>query len=116
MKRPSRELVGALAVLVLATGVAAVTVVSLVAGQGPAEPGEPLGSVDLQAACDAQYPGQDRVALTLDQTSAYTWVCESPTGERGGIEVSDECTRLHGVDARAVATDPGDPYSWICER
>lgn len=113
MKRPSRELVGALAVLVLATGVAAITVVSLGARDHDAES---LGPVDLQAACDAQYPDDERVALTLEQTSAYTWVCESPAGERGGIEVSDECTRLHGPDARAVATDPGDPYSWICAR
>ena len=113
MKRPSREFVGALAVLALAAGVAAVTVVSLVADR---EPAESLGPVDLQDACDAQYPGEGRVALTVDPTSAFTWVCESASGERGGIEVSDECTRLHGVDVRAVATDPGDPYSWICER
>jgi hypothetical protein len=75
-----------------------------------------LGGVDLQAACDSQYPGEDRVAVTREQASAYAWVCESPAGEHGDIEVSAECSRLFGLDVRAVATDPGDPYSWVCER
>jgi|GEM_PF-5279207 hypothetical protein len=74
-----------------------------------------LGAVDLQGACDAQYPAERRVAVALE-SSAYSWVCESPSGGRGDIEVSAECLRLHGLDARAVATDPGDPYSWVCER
>lgn len=74
-----------------------------------------LGAVDLQGACDAQYPGEGRVAVALER-SAYSWVCEDPAGQRGDIEVSTECLRLHGLDARAVATDPGDPYSWVCER
>jgi hypothetical protein len=75
-----------------------------------------LGAVDLQAACDAQYSGEDRVAVTREQASAFAWVCASPSGEHGDIEVSTECSRVFGLDVRAVATDPGDPYSWICER
>lgn len=92
----------------------------LCAGDDPdtvtACPAGNLGPVDLQAACDAQYPGENRTALTRESTSAYTWVCESPTGASGGIEVLDECVRLFGRDVVAVATDPGDPDSWICER
>jgi hypothetical protein len=46
---------------------------------------------------------------------AYDWVCASPAGVEGGIEVQTECVRVFGQGATARATS-GEPDSWVCER
>lgn len=84
-----------------------------VAGYALKPPVVVLGGVDMQTACDLQYPGEERSAIRGDD--AYSWVCASPAGEEGGIEVQAECVRVYGPGAKARATS-SDPDSWVCER
>jgi hypothetical protein len=109
MTRPRRELLGgvALAGLGLLIGVLGVV------GFAMQRPAVVLGGVDMQTACDVQYPDEQRDAIRGDD--AYSWTCAGPTGVEGGIEVQAECVRVYGPGTKARAAS-SDPDSWVCER
>lgn len=72
------------------------------------------GGVSMQWACEKQYPAQGRTARVLDQRNAYSWVCESQFGHRGGIDVNRACRDTYGSKAYAQVGDKKNPYTWYC--
>jgi hypothetical protein len=87
-----------------------------VGAASPAHAGVYLGGVDMQGACNNQYPGMGLRAVVLDQRNAYSWVCTSPWGYRQGIDVTRQCRVQYGWSAYAGLWDSRNPYSWFCQR
>jgi surface antigen len=79
----------------------------------PPAAGSPIGGVNMQAACDIQYPGQGRRAVVLDAHNAYSWVCASGAGN-AGINVNGACATQYGYGATSGLTDASNPYTWYC--
>lgn len=75
-----------------------------------------LGGVDMQNACNRQYPGQGRQAVVQDRNNAYSWVCRSAFGHRGGIDVNKQCAAQYGRGAYAGLRNQRDAFSWYCQR
>jgi surface antigen len=86
-------------------------------GTGPCGPApgaiHSLGGVDMQRACDAQYPGQGLQAVATNASSAYSWQCTGP-GASLGIDVTAECALQYGGGAVAAVTNPASAWSWYC--
>jgi surface antigen len=72
-----------------------------------------LGGVDMQRACNTQYPGLGLSAVATNVNSAYSWQCEGP-GISRGIDVTAECAVQYGNGAVAAVTNPDSAWSWYC--
>jgi surface antigen len=72
-----------------------------------------LGGVDMQRACNTQYPGQGLTAVATNVNSAYSWQCVRP-GISRGINVTAECGTQYGSGAVAAVTNPASAWSWYC--
>jgi surface antigen len=72
-----------------------------------------LGGVDMQRACDTQYPGDGLKAVATNVNSAYSWQCAGP-GISLGINVTSECGTQYGNGAVAAVTNPASAWSWYC--
>jgi hypothetical protein len=81
-------------------------------GSPPTQVGS-LGGVDMQRACDAQYPGRGLRAVATNPSSAYSWQCTGP-GASLGIDVTGECRTQYGYGAVSAAADPASAWSWYC--
>ena len=87
-----------------------------VAGAATANATTILGGVDMQRACNEQYPAFGLRAVVTDQHNAFSWRCTSPWGYSGGIDVNRECASQYGSGAYSVLLNTSDPYSWRCGR
>jgi hypothetical protein len=97
---------------------ALVVIVLTAVGAGAAPPAAraaTLGGVDMQAACNNQYPGYGTRAVVTDPASAYSWRCTTSTASYG-IDVNRACVAQHGSGASAGVRSTSDPYSWYCHR
>ena len=75
-----------------------------------------LGGVNMQAACNAQYPQYNNPSLTAVATntnSAYSWRCIRP-GVSLGIDVNAECQAQYGYGAISAVSNPASAWSWYC--
>jgi surface antigen len=72
-----------------------------------------LGGVDMQRACDTQYPGSGLKAVATNVNSAYSWQCQGP-GVSHGINVTAECGTQYGSGAVADVTNAASAWSWYC--
>lgn len=72
-----------------------------------------LGDVDMQRACDTQYPGRGLRATATNPGSAYSWQCAGP-GVSLGIDVTSECRTQYGYGAVSAAANPASAWSWYC--
>jgi hypothetical protein len=75
-----------------------------------------LGGVDMQRACDKQYPGFGLQAVVLDQNNAFSWRCAAPWDNTRGIDVNKACAEQYGPGAFAGLDSVRNPYSWFCQR
>lgn len=75
-----------------------------------------LGGVDMQRACDTQYPGFGLRAVVLDQHNAFSWRCAAPWDNTRGIDVNRACANQYGAGAFAGLGSATNPYSWYCQR
>jgi uncharacterized protein YraI len=87
-------------------------------GTGPCDSTPPpgsgsLGGVDMQRACDTQYPGRGLDAVATNANSAYSWQCVGP-GASLGIDVTAECRAQYGYGAVSADSNPGSAWSWYC--
>jgi len=83
----------------------------------PAAASNRLGGVDMQAACNNQYPGQGRIAKVLTY-NVYGWKCVTgvvPVAP-GDISVWQQCQVQYGAGRGVYAgyTNYYNPYSWSC--
>ncbi|MEU4522149.1 hypothetical protein AB0F52_25955 [Amycolatopsis sp. NPDC024027] len=82
----------------------------------PASAATVLGGVDMQAACNNQYPGQGRLAK-IRTMNVYGWKCVSgavPVAD-GDIDVWKQCrTQYNRANAYGGFRSYSDPYSWYC--
>ncbi len=74
-----------------------------------------LGGVDMQHACDAQYPGRSLQAVATDLNNAYSWRCTGP-GVSLSIDVTQECIAQYGNGAVSAVANPASAWSWYCYR
>jgi surface antigen len=72
-----------------------------------------LGGVDMQRACNTQYPGAGLKAVATNPGSAYSWQCTGP-GVSRGIDVTAECRTQYGNGAVSAVSDPNSAWSWYC--
>jgi hypothetical protein len=70
-----------------------------------------LGGVNMQQACNTQYPGQGLNAVATNAGSAYSWQCERP-GVSRGIDVTAECATQYGNGAVSAVANPASAWSW----
>ena len=76
-----------------------------------------LGGVDMQRACNEQYPGWGLKASVRDRYNAFSWRCVAPFNtSMYGIDVNRACVRQYGAGASSGLRSTGDPYSWYCKR
>jgi hypothetical protein len=73
-----------------------------------------LGGVDMQRACNQQYPGRGTQAVVTDGGSAYSWQCRSASFA-GGIDVNAACANQYGWGAYAGLGNRANPYTWFCQ-
>ncbi|TCO46865.1 NlpC/P60 family protein [Kribbella antiqua] len=73
-----------------------------------------LGGVDMQRACDTQYPGRGSRATVTNWSSAYSWKCVAPSFS-GGIDVNRACATQYSQGAYAGLRDAANPYTWFCQ-
>ena len=100
----------------LLLGVAAVSAALVAPAADQASASTRLGGVDMQRACDTQYPGFGLAARVLDQHNAYSWRCVAPWDNTRGIDVNRACANQYGGGAYAGLGDSRNPYSWYCQR
>lgn len=74
-----------------------------------------LGGVNMQTACDKQYPGKSYKAKVTNSTSAYSWKCVKGSTMKS-IDVTKECKRRYTSLASGRVADAHNPYSWYCYR
>ena len=106
-----------IAALSVALGAGFATAPAAFASIAPAP--APLGGVDMQRACDTQYPPASRLrAEVLNQHDAFSWRCAAPQnrGPVYGINVNRECVVQYGRGAFAGLRNIHNPYSWFCRR
>ncbi len=72
-----------------------------------------LGGVDMQRACDTQYPGRGLRAVATNASSAHSWQCTGP-GVSLGIDVTAECRTQYGYGAISAVSNPASAWSWYC--
>lgn len=86
-------------------------------GTGPCGSSSPstgsLGGVDMQRACNTQYPGRGLSAVATNAASAYSWQCVGP-GVSLGIDVTAECRTQYGYGAVSAVSNPASAWSWYC--
>jgi hypothetical protein len=74
------------------------------------------GGVDMQAACNNQYPGQGRIAK-VRTNNVFGWKCVTgvvPVSD-GNIDVWRQCrTQYKNPNATGGYRDYNNPYSWYC--
>jgi hypothetical protein len=74
------------------------------------------GGVDMQAACNNQYPGQGRRAA-VRVNNVYGWRCVTgvvPVAD-GNIDVWRQCrTQYNNPSAYGAYSNYNNPYSWYC--
>ena len=96
-----------------------------VAGSGlavaaPAGASVRLGGVDMDGACQRQYPIRPLVrSVVADTRNAYSWYCKSGgwNGVKvGGIDVNRACVSQYGWRAYSGLADPRNAFSWYCAR
>ncbi|WP_328743811.1 hypothetical protein OHT57_00565 [Streptomyces sp. NBC_00285] len=76
-----------------------------------------LGGVDMQRACNTQYPPSFGLkAVVLDQHNAYSWRCAAPWDNTRQINVNAACANQYGPGAYAGLGSATNPYSWYCRR
>lgn len=102
----------------------AVTAAAVLLGLGgatavaaPAAAANRLGGVDMQAACNYQYPGQGRLAKVVTW-NVYGWKCVTgvvPVAP-GDISVWTQCQVQYGWGRGVYAnfTDYRNPFTWGC--
>jgi hypothetical protein len=82
----------------------------------PASAATVLGGVDMQAACNNQYPGEGRLAK-IRTWNVYGWKCVTgvvPVAD-GNIDVWKQCrTQYNKANAYGDFRKYADPYSWYC--
>jgi Protein of unknown function (DUF2690) len=100
-------------VLAMAAVVAAATL-GVVAVPNAASATTRLGGVDMQAACNAQYPGLGSRATVTDPSSAYSWRCVTANASYG-IDVNRACATQWWPGAYAGLGSSTNPYSWYCQ-
>jgi hypothetical protein len=88
----------------------------LIGSTGFAEATTIIGGVDMQRACNEQYPAYGLRATVTDQHNAFSWRCTAPWGYSAGIDVNRECVSQYGGGAYSVLLNASDPYSWRCGR
>ena len=88
----------------------------LIGAAGFADATTILGGVDMQRACNEQYPAYGLRAVVTDQHNAFSWRCTAPWGYSAGIDVNRECASQYGPGAYSVLLNTSDPYSWRCGR
>jgi hypothetical protein len=79
----------------------------------PSQGSGSLGGVDMQRACDTQYPGHGLQAVATNTNSAYSWQCVGP-GVSYGIDVTAECRTQYGYGAISAVSNPASAWSWYC--
>ena len=79
----------------------------------PAAGGSLGGGVNMQSACNAQYPGRGLTATATDSKNAYSWKCVG-SGVSRGIDVSSQCRAQYGAGAVAAVANPASAWSWYC--
>ena len=89
---------------------------ALLATSASASASTVLGGVDMQRACNTQWPPLGYVAKVLDQHNAYSWKCVPNPGMSQGIDVNRECVTQYGAGAYAGLWDRYNPYTWFCQR
>jgi hypothetical protein len=88
-------------------------------GASPAPPpGNPAGAslgggVNMQSACNAQYPGRGLTATATDPKNAYSWKCAGP-GVSRGIDVGAQCRAQYGAGAAVAVANLASAWSWYC--
>jgi hypothetical protein len=85
----------------------------------PASAATRLGGINMQAACDDQYPGQGRIAK-IRTWNVYGWKCVTgvvPVAD-GDISTWRQCQNQFGWNRGVYSnyTNYNDPYSWGCYR
>ena len=71
------------------------------------------GGVNMQSACNAQYPNRGLTATATDSKNAYSWKCVGP-GVSLGIDVSSQCRAQYGAGAVAAVANPASAWTWYC--
>jgi hypothetical protein len=79
----------------------------------PSEGGSLGGGVNMQSACNAQYPGRGLTATATDSKNVYSWKCVG-SGVSLGIDVGSQCRAQYGGGAVAAAANPASAGSWYC--
>jgi hypothetical protein len=79
----------------------------------PAAGGSLGGGVNMQSACNAQYPGRGLTATATDSKNAYSWKCVG-SGVSLGIDVGSQCRAQYGAGAVAAVANPASAWSWYC--
>lgn len=76
-----------------------------------------LGGVDMQRACNTQYPPSFGLKATvMNQRDAYSWRCTAPFDSTRQINVNAACANQYGGGAYQGLADARNPYSWYCQR
>ena len=83
----------------------------------PASAATRLGGIDMQAACNNQYPGQGRIAKVVTN-NVYGWKCVTgvvPVAP-GDISTWQQCQVQYGANRGVYSnyTSYSNPYSWGC--
>ena len=86
------------------------------AGSAPASASVYLGAVDMQRACNVQYPSWGLRAVVQNQYNAYSWKCVASWGYTAGIDVNRECVTQYGSGAYAGLWNKYNAYTWFCQR
>ncbi len=81
----------------------------------PASAGTYQGGVNMQSACDTQYPGWGTRATVLNQSDAYSWRCVAGNGSAYSINVNLACRSQYGGGSYAGLGSSTNPYSWYCQ-
>jgi hypothetical protein len=82
----------------------------------PASAATRLGGVNMQEACNTQWPALGLTAVVLNGSNAYSWRCTNNFGFTQGISVNAECVTQYGAGAYAGLGSVSNPYSWYCQR
>jgi hypothetical protein len=98
-------------------GTLLLTIAGVAAVADPAHAATRLGGIDMQAACNNQYPGEGRLARVLVNT-VYGWKCVTgvvPVAP-GNISTWQQCQVQFGANRGVYSsyTTYNNPYSWGC--
>lgn len=98
---------------IVVAGLAAATVLTAPAASAAVR----LGGVDMQRACNTQYPPAFGLkAVVISPYNAYSWRCAAPFDTTRQIDVKSACINQYGQGAYQGLGDWRNPYSWYCQR